>query len=414
VTSSPERLLIDADEIQAHIDELGEIGKHPEAGLYRPLYSEAWAEAMAVVERWMRDAGLDARRDAVGNLFGRLPGSLNERVVMSGSHIDTVKQGGKYDGALGIHSALAAVKGLSAAYGRPKKTLEVVVICEEEGSRFTTNFWGARAICGQTWPNEAERVTDADGCTLADAMQSHGLDSARVGEAQRDDMDAFLELHIEQGRVLESQGYELGVVDTITGLRHLRVTVEGRQDHAGTTPMDLRADPMAAAAEMIYRLTDTAARLGRPAVATVGSIEARPGAVNIVPGSVTFTIDARSPDVEQFGGLLDGTDAILEEVAERRGVVVKQDVLNQHDPVQLDLTLRGLLKTTAAEAGYRSLDMPSGAGHDSQIIANKAPTAMLFVPSQEGKSHRPDEYTSIEQLLPGVQVLAGALYRLAY
>ena len=405
---------VDPAELQAHIDELGEIGKHPEAGLYRALYTDSWAEAMALLERWLRQAGLETRRDAVGNLFGRLPGTESARVVMTGSHVDTVKQGGKYDGALGIHAALAAVKALHQAHGRPKKTLEVVAFCEEEGSRFPNNFWGSRAVCGLIEPGEVERAVDADGCSLAEAMRAHGLDPARVAEARRGDLDAFLELHIEQGRVLESEGYPLGVVNTITGLRHLRVTVGGRQDHAGATPMDLRIDPMAGAAEMIHRLTAAAADLGRPAVATVGSIGASPGAVNIVPARVTFTVDARSPKPDQLRTLLGTVDRILRDVAQQRGLSLQVEVLGEHRPVPLNPDLRRLLEETAAQLGLRTLEMPSGAGHDSQIMAEGVPAAMLFVPSQDGKSHRPDEYTPLEQIVPGVQVLAGALHRLAY
>ena len=405
---------IDARELQAHIDELGVIGKHPEGGLYRALYTDSWAAAMALVERWLREAGLETRRDAVGNLFGRLAGSASERVVLSGSHIDTVKQGGKYDGALGIHAALAAVKALQCALGRPKKTLEILVICEEEGSRFPNHFWGARAICGRIRPGEAEQARDAEGVSLAEAMRAHGFDPSRVAEAERDDLDAFLELHIEQGRVLEAEDYPIGVVDTITGMRHLRVTVSGRQDHAGATPMDLRVDPMAGAAEMIHRLTDFAAGLGRPAVLTVGSIAANPGAVNIVPGRVTFTVDTRSSRQDQLHRLFDGVDAILDEVAQRRGLELEVALLNEHEPVPLDDGLRKLLETSAVGLGLQTLTMPSGAGHDSQILAKRVPTAMLFVPSQDGKSHRPDEFTPIEQIVPGVQVLAEALRQLAY
>lgn len=406
-------LEIDAAELQAHIDELGAIGKHPLGGLYRALYTDAWAEAMGLVERWLREAGLETRRDAVGNLFGRLPGA-SERVVLTGSHIDTVKQGGRYDGALGIHAGLAAVAALGRRLGRPTKTLEVLVVCEEEGSRFPSNFWGSRAIRGQIRPDEAERVRDPEGVSLAEAMRARGFDPARIAEAERHDLDAFLELHIEQGRVLESEGYPLGVVTTITGQRHLRVTVSGRQDHAGATPMDLRIDPLAGAAEMIHRLTDFAAGLGRPAVLTVGSIAANPGAVNIVPSHVTFTIDARSSRQDQLHHLFDGVDAILGEVARRRGLGLEVGFINEHEPVPLDPGLRRLLAETAARLGLRSLELPSGAGHDSQILAARVPTAMLFVPSQDGKSHRPDEYTPIEQIVPGVRVLAEALRELAY
>jgi allantoate deiminase len=178
--------------------------------------------------------------------------------------------------------------------------------------------------------------------------------------------------------------------------------------------MDLRIDPMAGAAEMIYRLTGLAAKLGRPAVATVGRIAAYPGAVNIVPNRVEFTVDARSPLDDQLATLLGGVDRILADVAGERGLGLERETLNEHAPVPLDAELRGLLERTAAALGYRTLAMHSGAGHDSQIMIKQVPTAMLFVPSQDGKSHRPDEFTPLEQIVPGVEVLAGALHALAY
>ena len=407
-------LPIDGERLKARIDQLGEIGRHPAGGLYRPLYSQAWAEAMGLVETWMREAGLETRRDAVGNLFGRLAGRESQRVVLTGSHIDTVLQGGKYDGALGIHAALAAVEALARVHGRPRKTLEVVAICEEEGSLFHSDFWGARAIRGLLAPGEAERIHDPAGRSLAEAMRAQGLDPARLAEAARDDLDAFLELHIEQGRILESEGLPLGVVETITGQCHLKVVVEGRQDHAGTTPMDLRRDALAGAAEIVARLSDAAAALGRPAVATVGRLEVSPGAVNIVPGRVVFTVDARSPILDQLERLRGEIEQIVRTVAVRRCLTARIEPLSWHAPVPLNPDLRRLLTATAERAGYRVLSMPSGAGHDSQILAGLTPTAMLFVPSQDGKSHRPDEYTPIEQVVPGVQVLAGALAALAY
>ncbi len=405
---------VDAATIQRHIDELGAIGEHPEGGLYRALYTPSWETGMALVESWLAEIGLETRRDAVGNLFGRLAGTESDRVVLTGSHIDTVKQGGKYDGALGIHAAIAAVGALKTAFGHPRTTLEVYVICEEEGSRFHSDFWGSRALLGRIAPDEVESLTDADGVTIGQAMRERGFDPAGIPSAQRADVEAFVELHIEQGRILNDEGYDVGVVDTITGQRHYRVRVSGQQDHAGTTPMDLRRDAVAGAAEMIERITSAAAGIGRPAVATIGTLAVSPGAVNIVPGACTFSIDTRHSDVAGRRALLRTIESILREVADRRGLGLDLEQLTDHEPVPMTPAIRDLVEASARAEGLRYLVMPSGAGHDSQLMAQHLPTGMIFVPSRDGRSHTPAEHTEIERVVPGVRVLARTLHRLAY
>jgi allantoate deiminase len=410
----PLALEIDAATLERHIDELGAIGTRPEGGLYRGVYTPSWTEARALVRAWLEEVGLASREDAVGNVFGRLDGTESQRVVLSGSHVDTVKQGGKYDGALGIHAAIAAIAALRAAYGPPKKALEVYVGCEEEGSRFHCNFWGARAMTGEIGPHEVDTLHDEDGTTIGDAMRACGLDPAAVGSARRDDLDAFVELHIEQGRILDDERQDIGVVQTITGMRHLLVRLTGRQDHAGTTPMDLRRDALAGAAEMMTRVTEAAAGMGRPAVATVGTLALTPGAVNVVPGTCTFTIDTRHADAHKRRQLVAAIDDILREVATQRGLELDVQGLMDHDPVPMAQSLRDVITTSAQNLRLRHLAMPSGAGHDSQIMAGRYPTGMIFVPSVDGRSHCPEEYTELERIVPGVQVLARTLHELAY
>src|SRR6266540_423112 len=397
------RLPVDAVELQARIDRLGQIGPHPEGGLFRTLYDDAWAQAMALLQSWLDEAGLESRFDAVGNLYGRVAGADSSRVVMSGSHVDTVKRGGKYDGALGIHVAMAAVKALAETCGRPRRAIEVLVTCEEEGSRFAASFWGARAIVGAIQAAEAERIVDSNGVTIGEAMRKRGFDPARIGEAERRDVAAFVECHIEQGAILEREGYPLGVVSTITGQRWLRVRVSGRQDHAGTTPMDLRRDAMAGAAAMIDRLTLAAAEMGRPAVATVGRIVASPGAINIVPGACEFTVDSRHSDPARRLELLSSIERMCAEVARERGLGLELETLMDHEPVPMSPQIQAVLEETIERLGLRYLVMPSGAGHDSEILAERFPTAMLFVPSRDGRSHTPEEYTPIEQIVPAVR-----------
>src|SRR5216110_3504772 len=234
------RMGIDRALLERRLDELHAIGAEPDGGAYRPLYGVAWGTAVERVERWLKDAGLKTRRDAVGNLWGRAEG--DGKSIVTGSHIDTVRHGGRLDGALGIVAGLTAVAALLKEKGKPRRPLEVVAICEEEGSRFPTNFWGSRAIIG---------AIDTPDAAMAAAMRECGLDPARIATAARDDIDTFVELHIEQGAVLETSGTPLAVVSAIVGTAQLEVAVTGQPDHAGTTPMDLRRDALAGAAAMV-------------------------------------------------------------------------------------------------------------------------------------------------------------------
>src|SRR5437868_9864451 len=224
---------IDERRLLRRLADLAQRGALAQGGIYRPLYSSAWSSAMELVTSWMKEAGLLVRRDAVGNVWGRIEGSRGGRVIATGSHIDTVRGGGALDGALGVVAGIEAVSSLWQRLGRSTRILECVAICEEEGSRFNTNFWGARAIADRVESDEATRVRDADGVTLADAMRGVGLDATKTAQAARRDIDTFIELHIEQGPVLDDAGEQLGVVKVIAGTSHLEIVVRGEADHAG-------------------------------------------------------------------------------------------------------------------------------------------------------------------------------------
>ncbi len=410
----PRDLPVDAGELERHIEQLGAIGTGPSGGLFRGVYTDEWSAAVARMRAWMEDAGLSTRQDAVGNLYGRLEGSEGGPVVMTGSHIDTVPNGGRYDGALGVHASLAAVAALNRRFGRPRRTIDVLAICDEEGSRFKTDFWGARAVTGEIGDGEADHHRDEAGITLAEAMRSAGFEPSRIVEARRDDVTAWLELHIEQGGTLEADGLDIGVVHTITGHRQALVRVQGRQDHAGTTPMYVRLDPMAGAAEMIQRAVAVAAEMGRPAVCTVGRVDTVPGAFNVVPGMVSFSLDMRDADPARFATLCSRVDAAVGEVAARRGLSFEIEQYVRREPVALDPVLQSLIEETAVAAGVKHRRMPSMAGHDSEVMVRRWPSAMVFVPSHDGRSHTPEEFTTIEQAATGIQILAAVLHRLAY
>ncbi len=221
--------------MEHYVEALGSIGQQAGRGIVRPVYSSAWIEAREKLAEWIRAAGLEVREDAVGNLFGRLRGTDDTRTILSGSHIDTVKLGGKFDGALGVLAALVALQTLREQVGKPQRSLEMVALCEEEGSRFPAHYWGTRGILGLIQPEELDTLRDDDGVSIAEAMRAAGFPPERYHETQRHDLEAFLELHIEQGRILYDEKVDISIVEAITGIQRLLITVEGRADHAGTT-----------------------------------------------------------------------------------------------------------------------------------------------------------------------------------
>jgi allantoate deiminase len=405
-------LRVEPVEMKHLVETLGAIGEQPDGGIIRHVYDPAWVAARQQLADWMRDAGLAVREDAVGNLFGRLEGD-SPRTVMTGSHIDTVRLGGRYDGALGVLSAFAAVRALKKV-GKPKRSIEVVALCEEEDSRFHCNFWGTRGILGLIDAAELDALRDEAGVSIADAMRQVGLVPENYKGAARTDLDAFIELHIEQGRILFDEGVPLGIVDTITGLYRFKVTVEGRTDHAGTTPMDLRRDSLQAALQMAAEMTHIVEQVGRPAVITNGWWDVQPGAWNIVPGLVHFSVDLRHPDEVTMHRLGAAVRERGEEIARQRGVSISYEVVTDVAPKGMHPEIKAELQAAADVSDVPWIPMVSGAGHDSQVMANGVPTAMLFVPSVEGRSHSAAEYTSPEDAARGATVLATALHRLAY
>jgi allantoate deiminase len=406
---------IDRRLLESCVEELARYGGQPQGGVRRLVYTAEWQSAVEHVAGWLRRDGLEVRRDSVGNLYGVLQGSEPGPSVMTGSHIDTVIDGGRLDGALGVIAGYLALRALKSSLGTPRRTLELLVVCDEEASRFHSNFWGSRAIAGLIEPGEADAIRDADGVTLAKAMSACGLDPAAVHEARRQDIDAFCELHIEQGPVLEREGVPVAAVSAITAIEQLECRLTGRADHAGGCPMDSRLDPVLGMAEMALAAADAARRLGPPAVATVGRVEAYPGAPNIVAAQVVFTLDARHPDPathEQFVGSLVQSFA---DIAGGRGLGFEARRLLYQPPTACSPELVATVKSAAAALHLPCPEMVSGAGHDTQVLARAGVRrVMIFVPSIGGRSHSPQEWTSPDDMVKGVGVLTETLKRLAY
>ncbi len=414
-TDSIANLDIDATRVEGMILALGAIGAHSGTGVCRTAYSPEWVAAQDLVAEWARAAELDVRFDAAGNLWARSEGSAGGKPIVSGSHIDSQCPGGRYDGALGVLAALIAISALKAEFGAPKVPLEMVSLCEEEGSRFpSAGFWGSRAIVGKITAEDCITVVSASGETIGAAMADIGYEPAHISEAVRDDIRAFIELHIEQGPILEDADLPVAVVDAITHIRHTRVTLTGQSNHAGAFPMDIRCDPMAGFAEVVTAVINHADALGRPAVTTVGQCIPDPNAPAIIPRAVTFTIDARHPDPDAAAEMYRTHDSILAEVAARRGLTLETEIQIDHPACLSDPALLAALDRGAEAAGAPTMHMASGAGHDSQQMAQICPVAMVFVRSEGGRSHTPEEFSTVDDIVAGIRVLAGALYDLAY
>jgi len=406
---------VDASLVEQHVFELARHGAFGETGVWRTVYSPEWAAAQEQVASWFADAGLEVRRDAVGNVWGRLSGEEAGSVIATGSHIDSQTPGGRYDGALGVIAALTALRALHAQVGRPRRTVEAVSLCEEEGSRFhAANFWGSRAITGTIAADEPEQMTDFDGVPMADAMRAVGLDPERIPEAVRDDIDTWIELHIEQGPILEEEELPVGVVDAITGIRHYVVELVGRSDHAGARPMRSRLDPMQGFAEIASGVIGIALEDAPPAVTTVGRVHVEPNLPAAVPDRVTFTVDSRHPDPQKLNEQYARQEQLMKEVAGRRGLEISWQAPLDLPPSLCDPGVVDALEDAAREQGIPFRRMHSGAGHDTQNMARIAKTAMLFVRSEGGRSHTPAEFTTVEDAVAGIRVLAATLHGLAY
>jgi allantoate deiminase len=412
---SAPQIAIDPGLVERYVMELARHGAHGETGVWRTVYSPEWVAATDLYARWCEDAGLQVHRDAVGNVWGRLAGSEGGRSIVSGSHIDSQRPGGRYDGALGALAGLIAIKALKEQFGQPRRTLEALSLCEEEGSRFpSTNFWGSRAITGRIGPDDAANMRGYADETMADAMRSVDLDPGRIPSAQRNDIESFVELHIEQGPILEQAGLPVAVVDAITGIRHYFVELTGVQNHAGAFPMDLRNDPMQGFAEIAAGVVNTAHRMGRPAVTTVGRVVADPGFPAVIPRKVSFTVDARHSDPKAREELYRKHEGLMREVAERRGLQIEWRHAVDHAPCLSDPGLVATFQEAAKGQGIPFTTMPSGAGHDSQQMARIAKVVMIFVRSKDGRSHTPEEFSSVEDIVAGIRVLAAGLHSLAY
>ncbi|MCK6075647.1 allantoate deiminase [Paenibacillus silvae] len=402
-------------QIEDMVEWLASYGLEQSGGVTRLLYDQAWSSAQKAIQAKIEQLGLTARYDDVGNLFGRLAGKDPEaKVILTGSHIDTVTGGGKYDGAFGIVASLLAVEYLLTHHGQPLKPIEIVSLCEEEGSRFPLTYWGSGNITGVKDRDTVHNVKDVNGISLEQAMRDAGFGSGLHSPPERTDLECFIELHIEQGEVLEREGKSIGIVSHIVGQRRYNITVYGESNHAGTTPMQWRQDAMFTAAEMIRLLTHRAKADMSGLVATVGHMEVKPNVGNVIAREVTFSLDVRHSDAGTIEQFCETCFREFETIAAEHGTRVMYHKWMDEPPVAMDHTLNEAAEDILRREGISYKRMTSGAGHDSQIFGTYCPTALLFVPSRGGISHSPAEFTHTEDLQRGVLLLIDLLYKLAY
>jgi allantoate deiminase len=401
------------DVIVERIEALAAITDEP--GQVKRLYlSPAHKRSIPLVSDWMREAGMAVRVDAVGTIAGRYEGATPDApVLLLGSHIDTVRNAGKYDGTLGVLAAIAAVDRLHSAGRRLPFAIEVLAFGDEEGVRFTGTLTGSRAIAGRFDPRVLDEI-GSDGITRRQALAEFGCDVTQIESEARDPANVvgYLEVHIEQGPVLEAEDRPVAVVTAINGASRGTVTVTGMAGHAGTVPMALRRDAMAAAAEMILAVERHAAAEGG-LVATVGVLDIADCAANAVPGRVTFSLDIRSPSDDQRRSALAALQADFDAIAAKRSVTVQTAISYDAPSAPSDPKLTSALSRAIAAAGYAVRDLPSGAGHDAMAFKDRIPFAMLFVRCRDGLSHHPDEYATPGDIDIAARILADCVETLA-
>lgn len=402
---------IDGERLNASLAAMWEIGATPGGGVTRLALSEEDRRGRDLFRRWCEDAGMTVRVDDFGTMIARREGSEDLPPVLMGSHLDTVVQGGRYDGVLGVLGALEVVRTLNDHDVTTRHPIEIVNWTNEEGTRFTPALLGSGAVTGRFDKAYVYDRVDREGVRFEDALRAIGY----LGEAANRPVEgaAYLELHIEQGPHLEEAGLAVGVVDGIIGDTWMQVDIRGKADHAGPTPMHTRHDALLAAAGLIQGVNRIAIEEGDPAVGTVGRLDVMPNVINTVPGTVSMSVDLRSPDGERMTAMVDRVEALAAEIADEQGVAIELDRYWTMEPTPFAPEVIEAVAAACRELGEAEHHLWSGAGHDAKYAVDLWPTGMVFVRSQGGVSHSESEYSTPEDIAAGGNVLLGAVMRLA-
>ncbi len=403
---------IDAQRLQDRLAALSGIGGiQGTTGSSRLAFTDADRQGRDLVITWMEDLGLQISTDAIGNVVAVLEGTEDLPPVMAGSHIDTVATGGRYDGNLGVLAGLEVIETVVAAGIRTRHPLAVAFFSNEEGARYAPDMMGSLVYVGGMSVEEAHQTVGIDGSTVGGELDRIGY----LGAAPSPGLApaAFVELHIEQGPCLEEAGVQIGVVEGVQGISWTELEIVGQSNHAGTTPMRLRHDPAWVAAEITTFVRWLALEIGHPQVATVGMLELKPNLINVVPAWAKMTVDLRNTDEKLLRQAEGQLAAKITELAEREGVNITSRPLARFAPVSFDANVVDKVEAAAQAHGLSTMRLPSGAGHDAQMISRIAPTAMIFTPSHRGLSHNPAEHTEPDDIEAGANVLLSVLLELA-
>ena len=417
MTVLAEELRIDGLRLLARLDELGRVGAirgaNGEPGSARLALSDEDRDGRDLVVTWMRDLGLVMTVDAIGNVVAVRPATDGSTAnpVMTGSHIDTVRTGGRFDGNLGVLAGLQVIETVEAAAMATKRPLAVAFFTNEEGARFSPDMMGSLVYVGAMTAEEAYDVVGIDGARVGDELSRIGYQGPTPCPGPSP--FAFVELHIEQGPLLEAEGVRIGAVTGVQGISWQELTVTGQSNHAGTTPMNLRHDAGYAAARIAAFVRELAIEFGPPQVATVGLLSLHPNLVNVVAGSATLTVDLRKTDEVRLEESERRLAEFVATLAHHEGVTITTRTLARFEPVAFDERVIGLVERTASSLGNSVRRMPSGAGHDAQMLARVCPTAMIFTQSRNGISHNPAEYTEPEDLIMGADILLQVMLELS-
>ncbi|MEH7385991.1 M20 family metallo-hydrolase [Bacillus sp. JJ1521] len=399
---------VSGERLASRLAALSEIGLTSNNGSHRIGFSREEKAAKDMVKKWMAEAGLTVTEDGAGNVFGRLD-SKNPSLpaILSGSHVDSVPNGGHFDGPLGVLAALEVVEAWKQTGFMPERSFEVVIFTDEEGARFNGGFSGSSSIIGEATREELLPKVDIHGAPFSKVLEDIGLSVDDFFNSKRDlsKLEAFVEIHIEQGKRLERAGVPVGIVTGIAGPCWLKVKFSGRAGHAGNTPMDDRRDALVAASQFIYEVQSLPSRVSSSAVATVGKVDVLPNGVNVIPGEVRLTVDIRDINKETRDQLVDLVIEKAKSISTTNGIDLQYEETLREAPVPISEEMQQKLEKSVVAQGIKPVYLPSGAGHDSMIVGHVLPVAMIFVQSKDGISHNPAEWSSLSDCVQSVHVL---------
>lgn len=395
------------ERIKNDIEKLSQFNNTPENGLTRFSLTKEEQSARAYIREQLESIGITTYEDNAGSIFGRYEGEENLPCIMIGSHFDSVKNGGHFDGPAGISMGLEVLRTMAEEGIKLKHTIEFVGMIEEEGGRFGSGVFGSRAMVDGVTYEMLLKAVDNDGISMAKAFEMVGIDPKKIWNAKRKkgDIKAFIELHIEQGPTLENEELDVGIVDFIVGILEFKININGRPDHAGTTPMNMRKDALIAASALVLELEKYALECEDGTVATVGALNVKPGAANIIPSSIELTVDIRSKNQKSIDFVKYKIQKQLQKLEDKRGVQYTITPLIEVHPVAMNQLIQDRLIQQSKMLNIKYKSMLSGAGHDAMIMAGITNVGLVFVPSKDGRSHSKEEWTDYEQLQKGIELI---------